>query len=568
MKIPLQGGAYSSRSVIANAQRCINLYEEKNPPDSPQPFTYYPTPGLTLLATAPNNEPIRAGSPYRTSHGDLYVVAGSVVYYVSPLWVFTQIGTLTTISGPVSFADNGIAIVLVDGTTNGYAIDMLTRDFAAINSPFFYGSIKADYIDSFFLFFIMGTNGWYSSLSEQSFLQLTAATGALITGNISAAGTAYTNGQYNNVALTGGTGMGARANITVLGNVVTNVVVIAGGINYVLGDVLSATAGSIGGTGSGFTFNVDTVGGQAFDGLYFQDKTGYPDPISSLIVMHREIWLVGQLTTEVWYNAGAANFPFQIEAGVFIEHGCIAPYSLAAQSLNTFWLSQDKQGNRIVLKGASYQAEKISTYAMEAEFATYSTVSDAVGFTYQIEGHSFYVLVFPTADKTWVMDIDTVAWHEWNWVDNNGNLHRTRLNGIANVYGISVGGDWQNGNLYQVDINNYTDNGIPIPRIRSFPHLLNELKRVSYDNFIADMECGSDLAPADAPVVSLRYSDDRGRTYSNKLEQPLGNTGGYSSILQWPRLGLARDKVFELSWSSAAKTALQGAYIETTAAET
>jgi hypothetical protein len=568
MKVPLQGGAYSARSVIANAQRCINLYEEKNPPDSPAPFTYYPTPGLTLLGVAPNNEPIRSGGDYRASNGDLYMVAGQIVYYVSSLWVFTQLGTITTLNTPVSFADNGLVIVLVDGTTNGYAINMLTRQFGAINSPFFYGATKTDYIDTFLIFNLPTTNQWYCTLSGVDFLQLTAATGALIVGNISAPGTAYTNGQYNNVALTGGTGTGAMANITVSGDVVTNVVVLVGGENYVVGDVLSATAASIGGTGSGFTYNVDTIGGAAFDGLNIAEKEGYPDPISSLIVMHREIWLVGQLTTEVWYDAGAANFPFQIEAGIFIEHGCIAPYSLAAEDLNVFWLSQDKQGNRIVYKGSSYQAEKVSTYAMENEFAGYSVVTDAVGMTYRIEGHAFYVLTFPTADKTWVMDIATGAWYEWNWVDNNGNLHRSRVNCVANAYGIIVAGDWQNGNIYQVDINNYTDNGNPIPRIRSFPHIVNELKRVSYDNFIADMECGSDLAPADFPVVSLRYSDDRGRIYSNKLEQSMGQTGQYLTTMQWSRLGLSRDKVFELSWSSAVKTALQGAFIETTPGET
>lgn len=568
MKIPLQGGAYSARSVIANAQRCINLYEEKNSPDAPNQFTYYPTPGLTLLATAPNNQPIRAAGNYRASNGDLYIVAGNMVYYVNPSWVFTVLGTITTSIGPVSFADNGIVIVLVDNTTNGYAIDMLSRAFGMINSPFFYGATKTDYIDTFLLFNLMGTNQWYSTLSEVSFLQLTSAIGALIDGNISAAGTLYTNGQYNNVPLTGGTGADATANITVSGGVVKKVIVLAGGENYVLGDILSATAASIGGTGSGFTYNVDVVGGQAFDGLYIASKAGYPDPIASLQVMHREIWLVGRLTAEVWYNAGAANFPFQIEAGIFIEHGCIAQFSLCAQGLKVFWLSQDKQGRLIILKGESYQSEKISTYAMENEFATYSTVEDAISFTYQIEGHSFLVMIFPTADKCWVMDIDTGAWHEWNWLDENGNLHRPRVNCISNVYGMTVAGDWQNGNLYQVDINNYTDNGNPIPRIRSFPHVVNELKRVSYDNFIADIECGSDLNPSDNPMVSLRYSDDRGRTYSNKLEQPMGNTGDYLATLQWPRLGMARDKVFELSWSSAAKTALQGAFIETTAAET
>jgi len=86
-----------------------------------------------------------------------------------------------------------------------------------------------------------------------------------------AGGSLYTNGSYSNVALTGGTGTGATANITVSGGAVTAVVLVSGGIGYTAGDTLSASASSIGGTGSGFTILVATVGpGAATDGFVLQ----------------------------------------------------------------------------------------------------------------------------------------------------------------------------------------------------------------------------------------------------------------------------------------------------------
>lgn len=72
-------------------------------------------------------------------------------------------------------------------------------------------------------------------------------------------GSAYTAGTYGGVALTGGSGTGATATITVAAGAVTGVAILAPGKNYVTGDVLSAAAASIGGTGSGFSVPVASV---------------------------------------------------------------------------------------------------------------------------------------------------------------------------------------------------------------------------------------------------------------------------------------------------------------------
>jgi hypothetical protein len=80
------------------------------------------------------------------------------------------------------------------------------------------------------------------------------------------AGTTYTNGTYNNVPLTGGHGSGAQATVVVLGTVVTSVTITLPGTNYQPGDVLSAAAANIGGTGSGFAITVQAVAAPQFGG--------------------------------------------------------------------------------------------------------------------------------------------------------------------------------------------------------------------------------------------------------------------------------------------------------------
>lgn len=82
--------------------------------------------------------------------------------------------------------------------------------------------------------------------------------GAIVTGNITA-GSGYVNNMYSNVPLTGGSGSGATANITVFGNAVTSVTINNPGNFYVVGDVLSASSAYLGGSGSGFLFTLLTT---------------------------------------------------------------------------------------------------------------------------------------------------------------------------------------------------------------------------------------------------------------------------------------------------------------------
>jgi hypothetical protein len=483
MQIALLSGAYESRSIIASAQRCVNLYPQVNQKETfmympalagaPTVLTHYPTPGLTAISSGAPYAAWRG--LYAANNGTLYGVCGGNVYAITQTTTvnvtLTLLGTIASATNPVSMADNGITLVLVDGTPNGYTIDLATNAFAPLVDPTgaFVGADSVNYVDTFFIFNVPGTRKWYTSLSNST----------------------------------------------------------------------------------------------TFDPLYLVAKTGYADNLVQIAVCQRQIWLLGVDTTEIWYDAGAASFPFAIVAGPFIQHGCVAKYSVCTQDAGVFWLSRDPQGQAIVMMGANYSAVRISTHAIEHQFATYATVSDAIGYIYQEEGHMFYVLNFPSADKTWVYDMSTQVWHERAYLDSNGIEHRHRSNCGAFAYGKYIVGDWQNGNLYFFDENNYTDNGAPIKRVRSFPHVLNELKRVMYRQFIADIQCGTLTDPTQPyPIISLRWSDDRGASWSDYITKPMGRIGETFAVVKWMRCGMARDRVFELSWSSAVPTALNGAFIE------
>lgn len=316
-------------------------------------------------------------------------------------------------------------------------------------------------------------------------------------------------------------------------------------------------------------FYISNYADIAFNSLDIASKSTAPDKLASIAVMHREIWLFGEQTTEVWFNTGATDFTFGRMPGVFIEHGCAAKHSVAKIDLALFWLSKDKQGQGLVFVGKNYQAERISTFALEAEFATYSRIDDAIGFTYLQNGHAFYVLTFPTANKTWCYDSSVGQWHQRAYLEADGSLSRHRMN-CYSFNGANLVGDWQTGQVYALDPNAYTDNGKPIIRIRSFPHAIgSDGNRIMYRQFIADMEVGNGL-PGDkaAPEIRLRWSNDRGASWGNTITGSLGKVGQFLTSIQFNRLGYARDRVFELSWSDPVKTALNGAWIDVIRART
>lgn len=482
-RVPLTQGSYSTRSVIASAQRSMNLYAEKNPQDSPAPFTFYPAPGLTALGIPPTFGPARG--IYLANSGDLFYAAGSVLYYVSPQWQFTQLGVLLSSTGIISMADNGTTMAVVDGTPNGYQVDLTTRAFSLINATdnappplgggvfAFYGATRTDVIDGYLLFNQPGTRFFYS---------------------------------------------------TYLNEVV-------------------------------------------FDATYIAAKNGYSDDLVTLIVTLRQIWLIGRKTTEIWFDAGSTNFPFQIIPGPFIEHGCLAPYSVAQVDGRVFWLSQDQAGNNILVRGHGYQAEAITTQAIVDEWSKYTTTADAVGFCFQQEGHIFYQINFPTADRSWRWDETTpeAGWSEVPYIDDDGVEHRHRAAVGVNAYGINVVGDWQNGTLYNLDPNAWTDAGQPMQFRRGWPHLMADGKRQRYASFMLDCDVGSvaGYQVSAPPQFALRWSDTRGATWGQPVLQSLGATGQFYTAPTIRRLGYGRDRVFEIfGVVPGPEFAVNGAFID------
>jgi len=306
--------------------------------------------------------------------------------------------------------------------------------------------------------------------------------------------------------------------------------------------------------------------GTSIDPLDFASAEGSPDGVVGLIVDHREVWVYGTNTVEVWYDAGTPDFPLQRIQGAFNEIGCISAYTIAKMDNGLFWLGADARGQGIVYRANGYTGQRISTHAVEWQIQQYGNLTDALAYTYQQDGHSFYVLIFPSANTTWVYDVATGAWHERaGWSD--GSFTRYRSNCQMAFNNQIIVGDYQNGNIYAFDLDTYADNGQIQKWLRSWralPTGQNNLKRTAQHAMQLDMESGVGLATGQGsnPEVMLRWSDDGGHTWSNYRTTSVGKIGEYYYRVWFRRLGMTmklRDRVYELSMTDPVKTAIMGA---------
>jgi hypothetical protein len=318
-----------------------------------------------------------------------------------------------------------------------------------------------------------------------------------------------------------------------------------------------------------YTSPVYWNGTDPFDATYFALKDAASDNLVLPIEHNRQLWLIGERTTEIWYDAGGQYFPFSRLQGAMLDIGCQAPGSVCRTGKGLIWLARSERGENVVVLTRDYDFDPVSTPAVAYQISQYTTVSDAVAFVYSEEGHEFYQITFPSADVTWVFDLATGMWHQrGSWDSAAGVFHRHRANCSMNLAGNIYVGDYQNGAIYQMTRKAYDDAGAPLVAVRRTPHVWDkgERNRVRQTWLQVEFTPGQGLANGQGsdPQIMMRMSNDAGFTWGNEHWASIGQIGEYKRRAVWRRLGMARDRVYEVRISDPVPRDVVGATLRGT----
>lgn len=324
--------------------------------------------------------------------------------------------------------------------------------------------------------------------------------------------------------------------------------------------------------------------GNSWDPLDFGEKNGNPDPLAAVYQAFNQLWLFGFETTEVWMNTGNANFPFQLVPGGLMQIGLYAPWSVGTIGNAILWLGGDQSGRGVVYQATGLNPTRVSNHALEWKIQNeYGSIIDAIAYTYQDSGHYFYVLSFPNANATWVYDLSTNSWHErayWDTHTGTFQSHLARSHAFVEGFGPTnekhFVGSYLDGKVYEQSLTLYTDDGNPIRRLRTCPHITDEMLWYRYHYFQLDMQTGVadggdavnleglenfPLVNLEGPQMMMRWSDDGGFTWSNENWTGAGSLGQYRKRVIWRRNGRSRDRVYEISSSEPIEHVWVAAYL-------
>jgi hypothetical protein len=615
------GAAYEAPSIYQDAQECINFYPEVDPTKAQGErgvMALYPTPGLETVAILPNQEEVRA---IRTLSGgqQVVVVCGDFVYVMESDYTPKMIGQMNTSSGLVSIVDNGVNCYIVDGS-NRYAwfisnpssatftgsistttltVTTMLSGTIAVGQALFGNNITQNTVIT-----ALGTGtggvGTYTVSNSQTTASTsinTTAAPAIVTGAISGTtltvsavtsgtlqigqtieGTGVTSGT---IITAFGTGSGGVGTYTVSASqTVTSTTIYA--INWT---VLPANDGAFEGGGTVditdnyFVYNkpdtqlwaASDLLSPLTDPLSFASKDGSPDDLVSIIVDRREVYLLGEMSSEVWINSGGVPFPFTRIPGTSTQQGIAAQFSMSRMGNSFAYVSKNNRGEAMIVRMNGYFPERISTHAVETTLVN-QNVSTAYAWTYQLEGHEVYVVSFPSVGEnglTWAFDNTTGLWHKWLYRNPQNEFERHRGNCCAFFNQQVLVGDHTNGKIYQLSRNFYTDDGAPIRRVRRAPHITSDLQRQYFHELQIQFQPGVGLSTGQGedPQAMLRWSSDGGSTWSNEYWTSIGKQGRYLNRAIWRRLGFARDRVFEVSISDPVRAVIISANLKAEAGD-
>ena len=550
------GGTYQAPSLTADAQTCYNLYLERDESGAGKSkATLLGTPGLTLIATLPTS-PVRAiwaGGSEANDSSRIFVVSGSKLY---------EIDAAGSIVGGTNRGDVG---------NDNYPAQIFVNTAESVsgvpqNQLMIVSAGKA-YLDQGGA--ANGANAQQITFSASTYAGTVSATGG-------SAAITWVSGDEFDQFLVGQTIVLNFVNYTV------GVVIDSFHLTLTTSYAVSGFTPSLPYSASVTGANVTARTGAFLDGYFFVNqpytnlfffssindgtqwstldtgaKQASADALVGMLVDHENLWLFGDNTTEVWYDAGTSPpaIPFSRVSGGVLPIGTVSPWNMCSLSNGPAWIGADSRGTVAAWYAQGLTPQRISTHALEQIWADYNALNDVTAYVYQQGGHLFWVVNFPSGGATWVYDATENMWHQrGSLISGSQGPCVARFHCYA--YGSHYCGDFQSGKIYTMDHRVYTEAGAAITRQRAAPYISHENQWTFFSRFRLDAENSGALNPL------LDWSNDGAVTFIDQAATT-SNVAGVLAQYDWRRLGKSRARVFRVTTTAAVKVAFVNAYVET-----
>lgn len=313
--------------------------------------------------------------------------------------------------------------------------------------------------------------------------------------------------------------------------------------------------------GSGRFFLSALYNGLSWNALDFATAESSPDELRRVINGIGQLWLLGEVSGEIWTNTGDSQFPFERISGAKLEVGIAAPKTALVLDNSLFWVGQDEGGTGIVYRTSGLTPRRISTDEVEAALQAAPNPLEMRSWWYQKNGHIFYVITGGGLETSWVYDLTTQIWCERAYTNSYGQFEPHLANWCVYAFGKHLVGDRRNGKIYELSESAYDDAGEPLIAERIYTHTAMNSERFSINRLTIDLEGGVGLEDGSDAVIMMQLSKDGGKTWGNWHTTSIGKVGKYLSKARFRRLGYAEQITFRVRISDPVKRVLLASYV-------
>ena len=303
--------------------------------------------------------------------------------------------------------------------------------------------------------------------------------------------------------------------------------------------------------------------GDPFDvsGLDAVGAESNPDKLVRDYVFNQTIYRFGIRTMEPWYNTDSGKPPIDRIDGQQISVGLGAISSLASTDRAIYWLGDDKCIYRI--SGGIY--ERISDDGISNSIEEMTTINDAFGYVFTLQGQDFYLITFPSENKTFVNNesLGKDGWFELRSF-NDLAYSGTSLIQIYDKLIIANKGD-----LLTLELNEFTQNTDTMIRERITDEITPEDLGLDFDMILMSsltlkVESGVGLitGQGENPRIRVELSTDGGRTYPHVQWVEIGQLGEHTQLVEIDMFATGRSLRFRLRMSDPVPLTIYGAKLK------